>query len=132
MEFIINITLLIARVLLSSLYLWAGWAKVTNYKGTIDYMKSRHFPFVTIMLPLAIAVQLLGSLSIIFGVYARLGALALIGFTIAAAFSMHNFWAFQEPTRTLEKTFFMKDLAILGGLILLMLFGPGQFAIMSY
>jgi putative oxidoreductase len=129
MEQLTNILLLLSRVMIASLYLWAGIAKITNYRGTQEYMRSRNFPLIPVMLPVAIAVQILCSVSIIIGFYARLGTVGLIGFTLIAAFKMHDFWNFQGQARTTEQTFFMKDLAILGGLLLLFMVGSGSIGV---
>lgn len=81
------------------------------------------------MLPTAIILQIVGGLSLLLGIYCRLGALILIIFTIPAMIKMHNFWQVDETMRTIEKTFFMKDVAIVGGLVALSILGSGIFSI---
>lgn len=132
MEFLENFGILLSRLLICSLYLWAGWSKVLDWKGTVAYMESKKFPLIPLMLPAAIIIQVLGALSLFFGFYCRLGALALIVFTIPAMIKMHGFWKETGAARLAEKIYFMKDVAILGGLILLAIFGPGNFSLDTF
>ena len=126
MELFQNLMVLIARICLSSFFLWAGVTKVWNWKGTVEYMKSKGMP--SSVLPAAVILQLVGGLSVFLGFQARIGAVLLIVFVIPAAVKMHNFWKVTGPERTTQKTLFMKDVAILGGLLLLLATGAGRFA----
>jgi putative oxidoreductase len=62
------------------------------------------------------------------GFEAKVGALLLIVFVIPSAFKMHDFWNLQGDERTTQKTLFMKDMAVLGGLVLFLVTGAGRFA----
>ncbi len=124
-----DIVLLISRVFISSLYIWAASAKIWNWKGTVAYMESKGFPFISLSLPAAVVLQIGGGLSLLLGFYSQIGALVLILFTIPAMFKIHNFWKETGSARVVEKTLFMKDLAVLGGLLLFLLYGPGSFSI---
>lgn len=121
-----NLLILVARILISSLFLWAGIAKLIHWKGSVDYMKSKNMP--SSLLPAAVLLQVLGGLSVLLGFEARIGTLLLIVFIIPAAIKMHDFWNLQDPDRTTQKTMFMKDAAVLGGLLLLLVTGAGRFA----
>jgi len=57
--------LLISRVLLSVLFIVAGYGKITGYAGTAAYMASMHVP--SFFLPLVILLELGGGLAIVFG-----------------------------------------------------------------
>jgi len=91
-------------------------------------MQSKNFPLISFMLPAAVVLQIGGGLLLVFGYYCRVGATILILFTIPAMIKMHDFWHIKDQTRILEKTFFMKDIAILGGLLIILAFGPGAFS----
>jgi putative oxidoreductase len=121
-----NLLILLARILISSLFLWAGAAKVLNWKGSAEYMKTKNIP--ASLLPAAVLLQIVGGLSVLLGFEARVGALLLIVFVIPAAIKMHDFWNLQDPDKTTQKTMFMKDVAVLGGLLLLLATGAGSFA----
>lgn len=121
-----DLLILVARIFISSLFLWAGAAKAIHWKGSAEYMHTKKVP--TSMLPAAILLQIIGGLSVLLGFEARVGALLLIVFVIPAAIKMHDFWNLQDPDRTTQKIMFMKDMAVLGGLLLLLATGAGSFA----
>ncbi|HEY5234827.1 MAG TPA: DoxX family protein [Rhabdochlamydiaceae bacterium] len=121
-----DLLILVARIFISSLFLWAGAAKVVHWKGSAEYMQFKKMP--KSLLPAAILMQIVGGLSVLLGFEAKVGALLLIVFVIPAAIKMHDFWNLQEEARTTEKTMFMKDMAVLGGLLLFLITGAGRFA----
>ncbi len=126
MELFQTLMILIARICLSSFFLWEGVANIWNWKGTAEYMKSKNLP--SSVLPAAVILQIVGGLSVLLGYQARIGAVLLIVFIIPAAIKMHDFWKASDPERITQKMLFMKDVAILGGLLLLLATGAGHFA----
>jgi putative oxidoreductase len=129
MAFFHDLLILVARICISSLFLWAGMAKVFHWSGTVEYMESKKLPRISLLLPAAILMQILGGLSLLLGYYIHIGVIILILFMVPAAIKMHDFWNLSDPERTLEKTFFMKDVAVLGALLLLFATGAGRFSI---
>jgi putative oxidoreductase len=113
---------LIARILLSIIFLSAGYGKITGYAGTEAYMQQHGVPGM--LLPAVIALELLGGLAIVFGIGARYAGLALGLFSILAAAIFHHDFGDQMQAMN-----FMKDLAIAGGLLLLFANGSGAYAV---
>ena len=113
---------LIARVLLSAIFISAGYNKIAGYDQTVQYMASHGLP--ALLAPAAIAVELGGGLAILFGIFARWAALALALFCLATALIFH--FNFADQTQAIN---FMKNLAMAGGLLLLFANGPGAWAI---
>jgi len=74
----------------------------------------------------AIVLEIGGSLSLILGFRAKLGAVALLFFLIPATLIFHNFWAFEGAERQGQMINFMKNVAMIGGLLLVLAFGPGR------
>ena len=66
---------LIARIFLSAIFILSGFGKITAYAATEAYMQQHGVPGV--LLPAVIAVELLGGLAILFGIWARYAGLAL-------------------------------------------------------
>ena len=62
-------------------------------------------------------------------VYARWVAAAFAAFTLAATFLFHNYWAMPDAQQLVQKLMFLKNLAIAGGLLLIVAFGPGRWSI---
>ncbi|WP_079201596.1 MULTISPECIES: DoxX family protein [Pseudomonas] len=117
-----NAIVLVARLLLAHIFLLAGFSKITGYAGTQGYMESVGIPGA--LLPLVIALEIGGSLALIFGFLTRWAALALSAFCIASALIFHN--NFAEQTQMIM---FMKNLAMAGGLLLLYVQGAGAFSV---
>jgi putative oxidoreductase len=102
---------LVGRICLGILFLWAGLAKLAGIEGTMTYMASKGMPLIAFFLPAAISMQILGAL-----------------FIIPAALIFHDFWNLEGSARLTEQIMFMKDLGLLGGLLFIAAFGPGQYA----
>lgn len=114
--------LLISRILLSVLFIVAGYGKITGYEGTAAYMASMHVP--SFFLPLVILLELGGGLAIVFGFLTRFTSLFISGFTIIAAVIFHN-----NFSDDMQQLMFMKDMSIAGGFLILGLFGAGKYSI---
>lgn len=115
---------LIARVLLSALFLWSGVNKILHPAQTQQYMAAHGMPLTGLFLVAAIAVELGGGLSVLLGYRSRIGAAALALFLIPATLIFHS--ALNDPMQQIQ---FMKNLAIFGGLLMIIQFGSGQVAI---
>ena len=117
-----NISLLFGRILLVLMFLLAGINKITGYAGTQAYMESMGVN--AMLLPLVIALQIGASLAIIIGWQTRWAAYALALFTLLAAFLFHFNFAEQ-----MQMILFMKNIAIVGGFLLLSVAGPGLYSL---
>jgi putative oxidoreductase len=110
-----------ARALLAILFLVAGFGKLTDIAGTAGWFGSIGFPVPAVMAVLVGLLELVGGLAMLVGFKARIAALALAVFTIAATLIAHTDLADQ-----VQQLFFMKNLAIVGGLLMLFSFGAGS------
>ena len=119
-----NLLSLAARVLLSALFLMSGINKILNPADTQQYMASYGMPLTGLFLMGAIALELAGGLFVLLGYKARWGAIALIIFLIPATLIFHT--NFADQMQTIQ---FMKNLAILGGLLMIVQNGSGDIAI---
>lgn len=124
-----SILLLFGRICISSLFLWAGFEKIMGLEGTVNYMASKQMPYIYFFLLGALILQLIGGFLLLIGYKMRLGALMLIIFIIPASVIFHDFWNLQGNDRLIEQIMFMKDVAILGGLLAFLAVGPRKYAI---
>lgn len=117
-----NAAALVGRLMLVSLFLWAGWGKIGGYEGTAAYMGKAGVPGS--LLPVVIAVELLGGLLIVIGWQTRLVAIGLAIFTILAAVLFHQNFGDRN-----QLTHFMKNMSIAGGFLLLAANGAGAWSL---
>ena len=120
---------LAARCLLALVFLLAGLEKVFGWTASAQYMAAKGMPVVPLFLIGAIALELGGSLSVILGLKARWGAAALILFTIPTTLIFHDFWALDGAARQINQIMFMKNLAMIGGLLLVVRHGAGALSL---
>ena len=113
---------LAARILMSQIFLISGIGKITGYAGTQAYMAKMGVPGA--LLPLVILTEVGGGLALLFGFKARWAALALAGFTVLSALIFHF-----EPGNRMQMINFMKNMAIAGGLLMVVRHGAGAPAI---
>jgi putative oxidoreductase len=85
-------------------------------------------PAVSVLLILAIVVEIGGGGAICLGWQTRLGALVILLFTATVTIVFHRFWNMPPDQAAVQRLFFMKNVSVMGGLILLMAFGPGRMA----
>lgn len=115
---------LMARILLSALFLWSGVNKMLHPAETQQYMAAAGMPLTGLFLVAAILIEVLGGLSVLLGYRARIGAIALTVFTIVATLIFHSNFAEQ-----LQQIMFLKNLSIIGGLLMVIQHGPGNVAL---
>lgn len=122
-----KIVSLLGRLLLAQIFLVAGVEKILDPAGTQAYMASKGMPMTGLFLLAAIVFELGGGLSLLSGFQARWGALALVVFLIPTTLIFHT--SFSEPV---QQVMLMKNVAIMGGLLMVTAFGPGRFSIDEY
>ncbi len=120
---------LLARILLSLIFLFSGLGKLGAWKETASYMAAKRMPWVPFFLIGAIVLEVGGGLSVLLGWETKIGVVALIVFLIPAALLFHNFWASKDMERQIQMAMFFKNVSIMGGLLLLFYFGPGPISI---
>ena len=112
----------IGRLLLSMIFIFSGFTKITGYAATQGYMEAMGVPGM--LLPLVIAVELFGGLAILFGFKARLVAILMAGFSVVSALLFHQFWIDESQMNP-----FMKNIAMAGGFLMIFAHGAGAYSI---
>jgi len=124
-----NALVLAGRILLALIFIFAGFDKIAHYAGNAGYMASAGMPLINILLPLAILFELGGGLAIAFGWKTRWAAAALCLFMVPVTLVFHAFWSSPPDQAQMQMIHFMKNLAIMGGMLALAAFGPGAWAL---
>lgn len=120
--FATNTAAVLARILLSGLFLYEAWFKLTHYAQAIGYAEKFGVPAAA--LPLALLIETVGGLQIVIGFSTRLAALALAAFCLSTAFLFHT-----RLTDGNEVLHFGKDLGLAGGFLLLAINGAGAWSL---
>jgi len=120
---------LLGRSCLAIIFIIAGFNKLTGFEATAGYMASKGLPLVNLLLVLSIIIELGGGLLILVGWQARWAATAIFLFLIPVTLVFHPFWAFEGQEATHQFHSFFKNLAIMGGMAYIMVFGSGPLSI---
>ena len=119
-----DLTLLLARLLMCSLFIWDGVLQLRNPAAAAEYFNSVHVPLYTIAVWPSVALHLLAGTAILIGFKTRWAAALLALFCLATAFGVHL------PAGDLDNmTHFYKNLVMAGGFLYVMSFGGGAFGI---
>jgi len=120
---------LIGRILIVALFLPAGLSKLTGFEGTLAYFASLGIPAPTFALAATIVIEIIGGIALLVGYKTRLVAIILAIFTLAAAVTGHAFWAAPADAAFIAQLLFFKNIAVMGGLLVLASAGAGSFSI---
>jgi uncharacterized membrane protein YphA (DoxX/SURF4 family) len=126
-----DVGLLIARLMMSLVFLFSGLDKALNWSSGLAEIEAAGLPFPSLMLAATVITQLGGGLSLALGLWTQLGALALAAFTVVATVLLHDFWNASGEAWGHQFTTFMEHVAIVGGFIAVIVTGPGTFSIDS-
>ena len=123
-------SLLIGRLLLGLYFILPGISKITGYAGTVEYMTAHNVPMISLSLPLTIVLQIGLGIALIIGFKGKIAAFVLAGLTLIINIYMHNFWGYEEGMeRAHEMQNFIKNLAIMAGLLIVSAMGTGRFSL---
>ena len=120
---------LMGRFLLAQLFLPAGVMKIGDFEGTVGYLSSTGMPLPEAAALIAIVVEVVGGLALIAGFGTRVAALVLAVFTLAASICFHDFWAVPADQAFVEQLMFFKNIAVVGGLLVLASHGAGAWSL---
>lgn len=113
---------MLARIFLAQIFLLSGIFKITGYEGTQGYMEAMGVS--SMLLPLVILIEISGGLAIAIGWQTRWAAIALASFTVLAGIIFHS-----NFSDHMQIILFMKNVAITGGLLLLVAHGAGEYSL---
>lgn len=128
MSFGESIAPVVGRCLLAALFILSGIGKLEYWDETAQSMAAHGLTAVGPLLALSVVIELGAGAALVAGFRTRLMALVLFLFTLAVSFLMHDFWTITdnpELART-ETQLFAKNMAIAGGLLLLVGLGAGR------
>ena len=129
----IGVITLLGRLLITPIFAIAGYKHVLDFAHTQAGV-GKGFQTIGIILPdwmltvlaaVSCVLLVVGSISLVLGWQARFGALCLIMFLLGVTPTLHAFWAAPAEQYQMQLISFEKNVAIMGGLLFVMAFGPG-------
>ncbi len=127
-----NVLILIVRVCLSAVFLYSGIDKLVCWDNGMRFCIRHKMPQPRVVLAATAVIHIAGGMMVLLGVMAREGAVMLLLFTIIATWWVHNPIGLKGEDFRRELMTSLEHLAIVGGLLLLAVTGPGAFAIRSW
>jgi putative oxidoreductase len=131
MDRVNDAVLLLGRLLMAALFISSGIPKaLQGYGGGFaQYLGNLGVPYPEIVGVIAVAIEVLAPVALILGLFPRITALLLAAFVIVATGLAHKFWAFPEAQQQAQQLQFLKNAAILGGLLFYYVSGAGAWSI---
>lgn len=124
-----NVSTLLGRILIAALFIPAGISKIGGFEGTVGYIASVGLPLATVGAIVAILVEVVAGAALLVGYRTKQAALVLALFTLVATVLFHNFWAMPADQAFMQQLMFMKNIAVVGGLLVVAALGGGAWAI---
>ena len=112
----------LGRIGLALLFLWSGYTKFA-------YMRAYGMPAAELLIWPAAAFEIVAGAMLVLGWKTRWAALALAGYTAIAAFVFHRYWSVPADQMLDQQTHFMKNVAIMGGLLFVFAHGSARFSV---
>lgn len=121
---------LIARIFLSLIFLWEAYDTIKYYGSSKESMNGYHITWnQDFLLGSAIFLMIFGGILILTGYRSKLGAVLLLLYYIPATFIIYSFWNDPPELYRINSIQFMKNLAIIGGLMMVFVNGAGRYSI---
>jgi putative oxidoreductase len=120
---------LVARLLIGWLFLDYGWMKLLGHAGTVRYLTSLHVPMPELMYWPAMLAELVIGITLIVGIATRYASLFTFVYLIIATAIAHRYWEVPSAAVGAQYANFCKNLAIMGGTLLLYVLGAGRFSL---
>jgi putative oxidoreductase len=120
---------LVGRILLGLIFVLSGFQKLTGFSGVAAGIAGKGLPMPEVLAVLSVAIELGAGLLLLVGWKARWAALLLFLFTIPITLVFHNFWAMEGAEAAMNEIHFMKNVSIMGGMLLVAAFGPGRYSV---
>jgi putative oxidoreductase len=122
---------LISRLLISAIFVQGALGKILGWSGQAAYMQSHQLPvqLIPAMLGVALVIEAGGVLCLLVGWKARAAAFVMFLYLGIVSVLLHNFWALPGGSAGGMQTQFLKNVGIMGGLLMIAAFGPGKWSL---
>lgn len=121
--------LLAGRFLLALMFVFSGFGKIANAGPTAQFMASGGLPEMAALAVLVGLFEVVAGVALIVGFKAQWAALALGAFTVLATLLFHAYWSAPADQQYLQQLMFLKNVAVVGGMLAVVAFGAGTFSV---
>jgi putative oxidoreductase len=123
----------LGRLLLCTIFFMSAVGnKIPHFSDVAKVMASVGIPAPQFILVGAIVFLLVGSLSVIIGYQARIGAVLLLTFLVLASYYFHPFWKLEGQAQQEQMIHFMKNLSMMGAMLFIVANGSGPMSLDSW
>jgi putative oxidoreductase len=124
-----DIWMLIGRLALAWVFVVFGVGHVFNPAGLAGYLTSLKAPAPELLSWIALIMEVVIAITLVFGVATRYGAAIGIVFLILSTALAHRYWEYTGPAVAIQQGNFFKNISMLGGMLYVFVFGPGRFSV---
>ena len=124
-----NEILVLARVLIALLFVLFGWGKLTDFSGAVATMSHLGAPLPPLSAAIAVVMEVPVAIGLILGLFTRPLILLMAVYTLGTAFIGHPYWDATGTAHYMNEINFYKNISIIGGMLVLYIQGPGQYAL---
>lgn len=119
----------LARLLIASEFVIAVNGKIFGWAGQEAYMASAGMTMIGPLLGAALAIEALGTLCVVTGVRARTAAAVMFVYLGIVSLRLHGFWHMSGMAAAANETHFFKNMGMMGCLLMIAVYGPGQWVV---
>jgi putative oxidoreductase len=120
---------LVGRILLGLIFVLSGFQKLMGFSGVVANITGKGLPLPEVLAVLTVAIELGAGLLLVVGWKARWAALLIFLYIIPVSLTFHNFWTMEGAQAAMNKIQFLKNVSIMGGMLLVAAFGPGRYSL---
>ena len=124
-----DLAALVGRILLGLIFVISGYGKISGFAGVTGFIASKGLPMPEVLAALTVVLELGGGLLILSGWKSRWVALVIFLWLIPTSFIFHPFWSAPAAQAAAQQIQFLKNVSIMGGMLLLVAFGPGRYSV---
>ena len=124
----VNLLALAGRILVALIFVISGFGKIGGFEGVTGYIASKGLPMPAVLAALTIALELGGGILLIVGYKVRVVAILFFLWLIPTTLIFHKFWGIDAAQAQNQMNNFMKNVSIMGAMLLITAFGPGAYS----
>lgn len=124
-----NLLALAGRILIAAIFVISGFGKIGGFEGVAGYIGSKGLPMPQVLAALTIVLELGGGILLVLGFKTRWIATLFFLWLIPTTVIFHRFWGVDPQTAQQMQIHFLKNVSIMGAMLMLVAFGPGAYSL---